>query len=512
MKHGKVYLVGAGPGDPGLITVKGLDCLQRADVVLYDHLLSPRLLDSVRPEAEKIYVGKMSNHHSMKQDEINRLIVEKAQEAEVVVRLKGGDPFVFGRGGEEAEELSKNNIPFEIVPGISSAVAVPAYAGIPVTHRGCASSFAVVTGHEDPSKGKSSIAWDNLTKGTDTLVFLMGVGNLAFIVESLIAHGRHPSTPIALIRQGTTPEQQTIVSTLREIVAQAEEKAFEPPAVIVVGEVVGLRETLRWFDNQPLFGKRVLVTRARHQASALSRLLLERGAYPIEMPVIGIRQASDVQELDRAISDLKSYHWLVFTSTNGVEAFGQRLAALGLDARHLGGVRIGVIGQATANALEGMGLRSDYVPQQYTSRGFLDGLNGKKVNDFQFLMLRADIASPELADGLRELGAEVHDVTAYRTVSTAETTSEGKEALLAKEIDIVTFASSSTVRNLMAALDLDSAAVNGATVACIGPATADTAREHGLKVDVVARQHTIPGLVEALEHHFQREGEEKEER
>src|SRR4030042_1198143 len=283
MKRGKVYLVGAGPGDPALITVKGLECLRKADVVIYDWLIDDSLLEEASPDAEKIYVGKGRGCHAMEQKEINLLIVSKAREGKAVARLKGGDPFVLGRGGEEAEILAANHVPFELVPGISSAYAVPAYAGIPVTHRGLASSFTVITGHEDPEKGKSSISWDKLSTGSDTLVFLMGMANMAHIVKQLIQNGRSPSTPVAVISQGTSPKQRTITGTLENIAGKAKKENFEPPSVIVVGEVVGLREKLRWFDNLPLFGKRILVTRAEHQAKELSQLLLSRGALPVQM-------------------------------------------------------------------------------------------------------------------------------------------------------------------------------------------------------------------------------------
>jgi uroporphyrinogen III methyltransferase/synthase len=279
--RGKVFLVGAGPGDPGLITVKGLKCLKQAEVIIYDRLIDERLLQEARSDAELIYVGKSAQHHALEQSQINELLIVKAQQNKIVVRLKGGDPFVLGRGGEEAEALASHKIPFEIVPGISSAIAVPAYAGIPVTHRGLSSSFAVFTGHEDPSKEDTSLAWDKLATGTDTLVFLMGVANLAQTASELIKNGRPPDTPAALIRQGTTPQQQTLVGTLENIAALAEQKKFKPPAVLLVGEVVKLRQHLAWFDNRPLFGHRILVTRSRHQASALSQLLTERGALPV---------------------------------------------------------------------------------------------------------------------------------------------------------------------------------------------------------------------------------------
>lgn len=503
MKQGKVYLVGAGPGDHSLITVKGLDCLRQADVIIYDRLVDDRLLDAARPDAEKIYVGKTAKCHITEQGEINQLLVKKAKEGKVIVRLKGGDPFVLGRGGEEAEALALNHILFEVVPGVSSALAVPAYAGIPVTHRRLASSLAIITGHEAASKGKSSIAWDKLATGADTLVFLMGMGNLAPIVERLIENGRAPSTPVALIREGTTHKQQTLVGTLEDIVAQAEQSGFQPPAVIIVGEVVRLRQQLRWFDNQPLFGKRILVTRARHQANQLSRLLTERGAVAIEMPVIQIQSAPSSDELDRAILSLDSYHWIVFTSVNGVEAFFHRLHALNLDARWLKGVKIGVIGSATAKAVEEAGLRPDYLPEVYTSQGFLAGLETQDIAGCRVLLPRADIAGKELAQGMAQLGAEVLEVTAYRTIPNTKAISQGKQLLLAGEIDIITFTSSSTVTNLVAVLGRKQQVLNRAKIACIGPKTTATAAQAGLRVDVVAQKHTILGLVQAMERYFQ---------
>jgi len=504
MRRGKVYLVGAGPGDPGLLTVKGLDCLKQADVVIYDRLLDDSLLGAACPDAEKIYVGKAAKCHIREQGEINQLLVKKATEGKVVVRLKGGDPFVLGRGGEEAEALAMNHVPFEVVPGVSSALAVPAYAGIPVTHRRVASSLAVITGHEAASKGKSSIAWDKLATGADTLVFLMGMGNLAPIVERLIENGRAPSTPVALIRDGTTPKQQTLVGTLEDIVAQTEQSGFQPPAVIIVGEVVRLRERLRWFDNQPLFGKRILVTRAQHQASQLSQLLLKRGAVPIEMPAIEIQPLPIPDEFDQAILNLKDYHWIIFTSANGVEAFFHRLNALNLDARWLKDIRIGAIGSVTASALEHWGLRADCAPKKYTSKSLLAQLQRHDIAGCRVLLPRADIAGKELTLGLAQLGAEVHEVTAYRTIPNTKAISQGKQLLLAGEIDIITFTSSSAVTNLVAALGKKREAMNKALIACIGPTTAATATQAGLRVDVVAQQHTTLGLVEAIEECFQR--------
>ncbi len=501
-EKGKVYLVGAGPGDPALITVKGLECIRKADVIIYDHLVDDRLLSQACPEAELIYVGKRPQSHTMSQDEINNLLVSRAKQDKVVVRLKGGDPFVFGRGGEEAEALASHQIPFELVPGVPAAVAAPAYAGIPVSHRGLASSFAVVTGHEDPSKDRSSIAWDKLSTGVDTLVFLMGARNLPQIVEQLIQNGRSPATPIALIRHGSVHSQQTIVGTLEDIVTQA--RNFEPPVVIIVGEVVRLRDRLRWFDNRPLFGKKVLVTRARHQASALSKLLMEHGAEAVEMPTIEIEATPDHRGLDKAISSLSEYNWVIFTSTNAVEVFFDRLHANGLDSREFGGIRVCAIGPATSGALEKRGLLPDYVPQEYASEGIVAGFKKQNIRGSRILLPRAEAAGEELLEGLSRLGARVEQVAIYRTVPPGDVVSRGKQMLLKGEIDIVTFTSSSTVRNLVSILGDKSKALDGTRVACIGPITAATAAELGIRVDIVAEEHTIPGLVRSIEQAYDR--------
>ncbi len=502
MKGGKVYLMGAGPGDPGLITVKGLEHLRKADIVIYDRLIDDSLLDAAPAEAEKIYVGKGRGCHALEQKEINLLMVSKAREGKIVVRLKGGDPFVLGRGGEEAEVLAANNIPFEVVPGVSSAYAVPAYAGIPVTHRRLASSFTVITGHEDPEKDKSAIAWDKISTGSDTLIFLMGMGNLAQIVNRLIENGRPPSTPVAVISQGASLKQRTLVGTLEDIVSRAKKEGFEPPAVIVVGEVVKLREQLRWFDNLPLFGKRILVTRAEHQANELSRLLLERGAMPIEMPVIKICPLSSWKELDKAILNLKSYHWVVFTSVNAVETFFKRLYSLKHDARWLIGIKIGAIGPATAKALREKGIYPDYVPKIYTTQGFLAELKKADIAGCRVLLPRANIAGNELTDGLIKLGATVKQITTYKTATSTRGVSQGKRMLLRGGIDVITFTSASTVNSLLAILGQEWEAIERARIACIGPNTAAALTHKGLKADIVATEHTIPRLVEAIEQYF----------
>ena len=502
MSTGKVYLVGAGPGDPGLITVKGLECLKLAEVVVYDRLVDDRLSAAFPEAAEKIYVGKSREGHTLTQSGINQLLVDKALAGKMVVRLKGGDPYVFGRGGEEVEALVQHNIPFEVVPGITTAVAVPSYAGIPVTHRGVATSFAVVTGNEDPTKKSSGIDWKNIAGGADTLVFLMGVENLAKIVKKLLEYGRLPQTPVGIIMNGTRPDQKTITSTLDGIVAMAEKEKVKPPAIIVVGEVVKLRPVLNWFDSRPLTGKRILVTRARQQASSLSRLLADRGAQPVEVPAIAVEAIENNVELVRAIRDIDSYQWVVFTSVNGVETFFNRLNKLHLDARILKNVKISAIGPATAESLKSRGILVDYLPAEFTSRGLLDVLKNKSISGQRFLLPRADIGDKELVEGLESMGAEVRDIAVYRTAPAVEAIARGKEMLLDHNIDVITFTSSSTVTNFIDSFRSQKLDLNGAKIACIGEKTAETAKKAGLKVDIIAREATIPGLVAAIEEYF----------
>ncbi len=499
MAKGIVYLIGAGPGDPKLITVRALECLRRAEVIVYDRLANPRLLREAHPEAEKIYVGKTADRHTLPQEEINQLLVDKALAGKIVVRLKGGDPFVFGRGGEEAEALAQAGIPFEVVPGVTSAIAAPAYAGIPVTHRDFNSALALVTGHEDPTKEGSSIDWAGLAK-VGTVVFVMGVGNLPLIAAKLMEHGRSPQTPVALVRWGTTARQQTVSGTLADIAAKVEAAGLKPPAVTIVGEVVTLRESLRWFENKPLFGRRVLVTRA--QASALSEKLEELGAEPIEFPVIEIVPPEDWGPLDAALERLPHYHWAIFTSVNGVRALLDRLWQLGQDVRALHGVRLCAIGPATAAELERYHLRVDLVPRQYVAESILESIGD--VSGQRILLARADIARQVLPLELRRAGASVDEVTAYRTILADSPADDVYQMLRDGEIDIVTFTSSSTVRNFVEKIKaVEGAAwgddlLDGVMVACIGPITAGTAQELGLKVDVIAEEYTIEGLVKCI--------------
>jgi uroporphyrinogen III methyltransferase/synthase len=496
-----VHLVGAGPGDPGLITAKGIDCLRRADVVVYDRLVNSRLLAEAAPGAEIIYAGKSPEGHTLTQDEINRVLVEKAKEGKRVVRLKGGDPFIFGRGGEEAEALVDSGIAFEVVPGVSSAYAAAAYAGIPVTHRDLTSSFAIVTGHEDPTKEESRVNWSALAQ-MGTLVMLMGMEHLSQISERLIAEGRSGDTPVGIVRWGTTPRQEAITGTLADIGDKVRAAGLSSPAVIVIGEVVGLREKLGWFENRPLFGKRVLVTRTRQQASALSESLMAEGAEPIELPTIEILPPEDFSEMDRAIENLPEYDWTIFTSANGVEFFLGRIYHLGFDVRRFANTSLCAIGPATSKALEKFGLRADWTPEDYISGSIVSGLAKKGIAGKRFLLPRADIAPAELAEGLKKHGAEVDSVTTYRTVRPRNGAFEVVECLHRGDIDVVTFTSSSTVKNLFDLLGDDAEHLSNSIIACIGPVTALTAEQKGLRVDVMAQEHTIPGLVSALKDHF----------
>ncbi|MDI3280873.1 MAG: uroporphyrinogen-III C-methyltransferase [Bacillota bacterium] len=510
--RGKVFLVGAGPGDPGLLTLRGRQCLERADVVVYDRLANERLLSYARSDAELIYVGKAANRHALPQEEINLLLVQKASEDKVVVRLKGGDPYIFGRGGEEAEVLRRHGIPFEEVPGVTSAVAAPAYAGIPLTHRGYASSLAIVTGHEDPTKGESSLRWEKLATATDTLVFLMGMENLEQIAEKLLAYGRPASAPVALVRWGTTADQEVLVGELGTIARRAAEQNFTSPAIIVVGEVVRLRSLLNWFEEKPLFGRRILVTRSRAQASALSDLLAELGAEPVEFPAIEIAPPESYAPLDEAIERLSSYHWVIFTSSNGVDAFLQRLLEKGRDARALGGRKLAAIGPGTAAALRRWGLQADYAPaEEFRAEGILAGFPAAEVAGRRFLLPRAAEARDVLPRRLAEQGARVDEVTAYRTVParSGHQREAVRQLLEEGKIAAVTFTSSSTVRNFLQLLGEGGGGgewrrlLAGVVVACIGPITAETARQAGLTVHVEAEEYTIPGLVRALVRYFE---------
>jgi uroporphyrinogen III methyltransferase/synthase len=479
-----VYLVGAGPGDPGLVTVRGAELLGRADVVVHDRLASVRLLDLCRPTAERIDVGKAPGRAEMGQDDINRVLVDRGRAHRVVVRLKGGDPFVFGRGGEEAEALAAAGVPFEVVPGVTSAIAAPAYAGIPVTHRGLSTHVTIVTGHEDPAKRGTDTDWDALARAGGTLVILMGAGRRAEIARRLVAGGRPPDTPVAAVRWGTRPEQRTVRGTL----ATLPDLPIEPPSAIVVGPVAAL--DLAWFENRPLHGRRVVVTRAREQASDLRVGLEALGAEVLELPAIRL------EPLDFDLPDLAAYSWVVFTSANGVDGFFDRgLAPAGLDARAFGGCRVAAIGPGTAGALDRRGIRCDLVPERFVAEGLLAVFPEPATAGERVLIPRAESARDALPAGLSGRGYTVDVLAVYRTVR-ADTDPGALAAVRAGQIDAITFTSSSTVDNFCDTVG--AMPEPQPLVVSIGPVTTATAVARGLRVDAEADPHDLDGLVSAL--------------
>jgi uroporphyrinogen III methyltransferase / synthase len=490
----KVYLVGAGPGDPGLITLKGRQCLERADVVLYDHLAPERLLDYAPPNAKRIYVGKKRADHDFEQDEISRMMVEHAQAGKTVVRLKGGDPFIFGRGGEEVEALVAAGIPFEIVPGVTTPLGIAAYTGIPLTHREHTSAVTFVTGHK-----VSAIDWSKVG-ASETIVLFMGLTNFAEIAKELMRHGRSPQTPAMAVRWATRPDQQTITGTLSDLAGKLTEAHLRPPATIIIGEVVSLRERFNWFEKLPLFGKKIVVTRDRLQSPMLAEPLGALGAEVLFVPVIEIVEATEKSSLEQAISRLDSYDWLIFTSVNGVRHFVEALdRAKNVDLRSLR-AKLCAIGPATKAAIEALHLHVDVMPKEYVAESLLEALAGEDLKGKRVLLPRAAVARDLVPVALAERGAYVDVVEAYRTVMPADAGEKARAALLRKP-DWVTFTSSSTVKNLVKALGGREAAAESlrdVKLASIGPVTSATAREFGLRVDTEAAPHTIEGLVDAI--------------
>ena len=504
---GWVALVGAGPGDPELLTLKGRRYLEMADVVVYDRLVDRRLLGHAPRDAELVDVGKKPGGPRDRQARINGLLIDRARSGKRVVRLKGGDPFIFGRGGEEVAALAEAGIPFEVVPGITSAIGAPAYAGIPLTHRGVSSSLTIVTGSESPDKAEASVDWNLLAQSEGTLSLLMSWENLPTIAEALINGGRAEDTPAAVIQWGTWPNQKTVVGALGSIAEKAKRAGLSNPVVVIVGEVVSLREVSRWFDNRPLFGKRVLVTRSRTQSADLVELLERVGAEPVEVPTIEIQPVVNASDNDSVLARITEYDWVVFTSTNTVEQFFGRLDALGLDARQLHGSRVGAIGTATATALRERGITADLVSRESVSQSLIDDLGDRGVTGQNILLPGAKVRPERLRRGLEGLGAVVREVTLYRTVMPSGAGDRLCEALKVG-VDVVTFTSSSTVTNLMSLMDGDSTRLGGAKVACIGPVTAETAKRAGLNVDIVADDSTAGGLVNAIVAHYMQEGSE----
>lgn len=506
MNKGKVYLVGAGPGDPKLITVRGLECLKDSDVVVYDRLASPRLLRHAKPGAEMVYVGKLPDRHTMKQEEINRLLVELALAGKTVTRLKGGDPTIFGRVGEEAELLQENGIEYDIVPGITSAIAVPAYAGIPVTHRDLASSLSIVTGHESPEKLDRSIYWDKVTNATGTLLFLMGVAKIGYIAEQLMKHGKPPGTPVALVRWGTRVEQETIVGTLETIEGIVKEANFQPPAVIIVGEVVHQREKLKWYESKPLFGMRVMVTRARPQASELADAIESLGGEPCEFPVIDIREPQDeptIEAIRTSLEQAESYQWLMFTSVNGVDYFFRYLRQFGIDMRRFHAARIVAVGPKTAEALAAKGLTVEELPVQFHAESLLDRVSDWLKPGDRALLPRGDLAREVLPKELRAKGVEAVEIDVYETVIADTQDDLALEWLREGGIHMITFTSSSTVTNLLEVLRRRGVKepielLKKIPLASIGPITTKTIEEFGLHATVEAESSTLDSLLTAI--------------
>ncbi|PYJ80134.1 MAG: uroporphyrinogen-III C-methyltransferase [Verrucomicrobia bacterium] len=499
---GMVYLVGAGPGDIGLLTLRGAELLGRADVVVYDALVNPDLLRLAPRTAEIIFGGKRSKDHAIPQDELNQLLVAKAKEGKTVVRLKGGDPYIFGRGGEEAEELAAANIPFEVVPGISSVFAAPNYAGVPLTHREHCSSFTVITGHEDPTKEVSGVDWGLIAKTPGTKVILMGAGRIRRIAELLVAHGMSPETPVAMIQWGTTGRQQSIEATLADVADAAARAKLLAPTVTVIGDVVKLRSKLNWFESRSLFGQRIVVTRTREQASQLSRQLLERGAEVLEIPTIKIVPPTKHEEIVEALSGLNAYDWLIFTSPNGVTSFFDYFFKAFQDLRDIGGVRIAAVGPATAAKLRELHLQVDLMPDEYVASKIAQALaEYESIDNLRILLLRAEVANPELPKLLEDKGAIVDDIAWYQTVPETEDLTGAAAKLLEEGADWITFASSSTVENFHARFDLPALLKKFPQIktASIGPETSKALFALGLKPTVEARTHTIEVLVKALE-------------
>ncbi len=496
---GICYLVGAGPGDLGLVTLRAKECIEHADVLVYDALSNPELLQWTKAGCEKIYVGKRAKDHSVPQDQINALIVEKTKAGKSVVRLKGGDPMIFGRGGEEAAELAAAGVTFEIVPGISSTIAGPAYAGIPVTHRDHNTQLTIFTGHEDPTKGYSSIDYAQLATAPGTKVFVMGVARLREITGSFIQHGAAAQTPIALTQWATTGAQKTIVGTLSNIADIAERENFGSPAVAVIGDVVKEREKINWFEKRPLFGKRIVVTRTREQAGELSKALRDLGADVIELPTIRIEHPEDKQGFAEMVTHAHEYDWLVFTSPNGVERFFDAFFATYPDARSLGNPRIAAIGAGTAAKIREYRFTVDLIPEKFVAEGLIDAFKKESVENLTMLWVKAAESRDVIYDGLTGLGAIVDECIAYRTVPETEDPTGAKAKLVEHGADLITFTSSSTVDHFFA-LGLDWP--EGCVAGSIGPVTSETLRKHGMPPAFEANPHDIPGLVAAIVRYF----------
>ena len=498
---GIVYLVGAGPGDPGLLTLRAKECIEIADVIIYDYLSNAEFLRMARADSERIYAGKKAKDHTLTQDEINALIVAKAKEGKIVTRLKGGDPVLFGRGAEEAAELAAAGIRYEIVPGVSSSIAGPIYAGIPVTHRSHASQLTIFTGHEDPTKPESSLDYAHLAKTPGTRVMLMGVERMMEITQELIKHGASAETPVALVRWATRGNQQTLVGTLGTIAEQVKASGFKAPAVCVIGDVVKERENINWFEDRPLFGKRIVVTRTRHQAGGLTKQLSKLGADVIELPTIKIVEPKNLLEFGELVQDCYTYDWIVFSSPNGVEAFFKMFYKLYSDARSIGPAKIAVIGPGTAEKVKDYHMAVDLMPEKkFVAEGLIEKFKkDEHMEHLKVLWVRAEDAREVIADGLNKLGAIVDEALAYRTVPERDDNQAAIARMTEEGADVITFTSASTVECFFAlGLELP----KGVKIASIGPVTSDALKKRGLKIDIEAQEYSIPGLVKALQQHF----------
>jgi len=506
---GLVYLVGAGPGDPGLITLRGVECISRGDVIVFDYLANRRLLDHAATGAELVYAGKIGGRHNQNQEEINCLLIEKAREGKTVVRLKGGDPFVFGRGGEECEALRKAGVPFEVVPGVTAAIGASAYAGIPLTHRDFTASVQFVTGQEGDGKDKSNIDWERISVGNGTVVFYMGVFNLRHNMQKMIEHGRAPETPVALVRWGTLPEQEVLEGRIADIADMAEKSGFKPPAITIVGDVVKLRSRLRWYDNRPLSGRKIMVTRSSDQSGVFSSMLAEEGAEVIECPTIKIFPPSDdFCELDSAIADIGSFDWLILTSINSVKFLFERMELSGKDARSLGRCRIMAVGPQTGAGLRSHGIRADMIPADYKAEGVIAefekiDMKGKKV-----LFPRSEIAREVIPRGVERMGAICVSPVAYRNEAPESIPEKAMMALEKHDVDCVVFTSSSTVANLAGIVGKNILAglLRESAVASIGPITSKTCRECTLEVDIEPEEYTLSALKEKIVEYFSAKG------
>lgn len=502
-KKGIVYLIGAGPGDRGLITIKGKELLQKADVIVYDYLVNVDLLEYAKESAEILYVGKKSGQKEMAQSSINALLVRKASKGNIVARLKGGDPFTFGRGGEEAEALQAKKISFEIIPGVSSVSAVPTYGGISLTHRDFTSSFAVVTGHEDPLKKKSNIPWDALSQ-IGTVVFLMGVSKLKKNMGELIKAGKNPETPVAIITWGTYPQQRTLTGTIENISDLVKKhKEITSPGIVVVGEVVKLREIINWYETKELFGKTIVVTRPKSQAYDFIKLLEAQGANVIPFPTIEITPPTSYKALDKAINSIEQYDWIVFTSVNGVKSFFNRLKELNKDIRELHRAKIAAIGEVTAKEIKNLGIKVDVVPNDFKAEGLIRIFKNEKIKDSKILIPRAKVARDILPESLVKIGAKVQVVTTYITKQPGKAKARNMIKLLNEEkIDMITFTSSSTVRNFFELIPDFKQKKNRPLLASIGPITANTLEELGYKSTIIPKKYTVDDLANNIVDYF----------